>query len=44
MLHEAVAFLAFVGEEGCGFDFLAQELGKRYVVNMSAGAAHWQRI
>jgi hypothetical protein len=32
MLDEAVAIIAFVGEEGCGFDFLGQELGLRYVV------------
>ena len=24
MLDEAVAIIAFVGEEGCGFDFLGQ--------------------
>jgi hypothetical protein len=27
MLDEAVAIIAFVGEEGCGFDFLGQDLG-----------------
>ena len=32
MLNEAVAILAFVGEEGWGFDFLGQDLGLRYVV------------
>ena len=44
MLDEAVAVIAFVGEEGCGFDFLGQDLGLRYVVNVSAGEAHRQRI
>ena len=44
MLDEAVAIIAFVGEEGCGFDFLGQDLGLRYVVNVSAGEAHRQRI
>ena len=44
MLDEAVAIIAFVGEEGCGFDFLGQDLGLRYVVNVSAGEAHSQRI
>src|SRR5215211_2631193 len=44
MLDEALAIIAFVGEEGCGFDFLAQDLGLRYVVNVSAGEAHRQRI
>lgn len=44
MLDEAVAIIAFVGEEGRGFDFLGQDLGLRYVVNMSAGEAHRQRI
>lgn len=44
MLDEAVANIAFVGEEGCGFDFLGQDLGLRYVVNVSAGEAHRQRI
>jgi hypothetical protein len=32
LLDEAVAIIAFVGEEGCGFDFLGQDLGLRYVV------------
>src|SRR3712207_7352558 len=36
--------IAFVGEEGCGFDFLGQDLGLRCVVNVSAGEAHRQRI
>jgi hypothetical protein len=27
MLDEAVAIIAFVGEEGCGFDFLSRDLG-----------------
>ena len=44
MLDAAVAIIAFVGEEGCGFDFLGQDLGLRYVVNVSAGEAHRQRI
>jgi hypothetical protein len=44
MVDEAVAIIAFVGEEGCGFDFLGQDLGLRYVVNVSAGEAHRQRI
>ena len=44
MLDEAVAIIAFVGEEGCGFDFLGQDLGPRYVVNVSAGEAHRQWI
>ena len=44
MLDEAVAIIAFVGEEGCGFDFLGQDLGLRYVVNVSAGEAHRQWI
>jgi hypothetical protein len=44
MLDEALAIIAFVGEEGCGFDFLAQEMGLRYVVNVSTGEAHRQRI
>ena len=44
MLDEAACIIAFVGQEGCGFDFLAQELGLRYVVNVSAGEAHRQRI
>src|SRR5829696_2695739 len=43
MLDEAVAIIAFVDEEGCGFDFLGQDLGLRYVVNVSAGEAHRQR-
>ena len=29
MLDEALAIIAFVGEEGCGFDFLGQDLGAR---------------
>jgi hypothetical protein len=40
MLDEAVAIIACVGEEGCGFDFLDRDLGLSYVVNVSAGAAH----
>ena len=44
MLDEAACIIAFVGQEGCGVDFLAQELGLRYVVNVSAGEAHRQRI
>jgi hypothetical protein len=44
MLDEAVAIIAFVGEEGCWFDFLGQDLGPRYVVNVSASEAHRQRI
>jgi len=43
-LEEAVAIMAFVGEEGCGLDFLDQDLGLRYVVNVSAGEAHRQWI
>jgi hypothetical protein len=44
MLDEARRYhsLAFVSEEGCGFDFLGQDLGLRYVVNVSAGEAHRQ--
>src|SRR6516164_2170529 len=44
MLDEAVAIIAFVGEEGCGFDFLGQDLGLRNVVNVSGGEAHRQWI
>ena len=44
MLAEAIAIIAFVGEEGCGFHILGQDLGPRYVVNVSAGEAHRQRI
>jgi len=44
MLDEAVAIIAFVGEKSCGFDFPGQDLGLRYVVNVSAGEAHEQRI
>src|ERR687889_2819268 len=40
----AGACCPFVGKEGCGFDFLGQDLGLRYVVNVSAGEAHRQRI
>ena len=44
MLDEVVAIIAFVGEEGCGFDFLGQDFGLRYVLNVSAGEAHRQWI
>ena len=44
MLDEAVAIIACVSEDGCGFDSLGQDLSLRYVVNVSAGEAHRQRI
>jgi hypothetical protein len=44
MLDAAVAIIAFVGEGGCGFDFLGQDLGLRCVVNVSGGEAHRQWI
>src|SRR5918994_3448485 len=44
MLDEAACIITFVVVEGFGGDFLAQELGLRYVVNVSAGEAHRQRI
>jgi hypothetical protein len=44
MLDEAVAIIALVPKGGRGFDFLGQDLGLCYIVNVSAGEAHRQRI
>src|SRR5262249_55541789 len=43
MLDEAVAIIAFVGEEGCGFDFLVKTWACITCVNVSPGEAHRQQ-